>query len=61
MDFEDIAKELGITKKEAIQAYKTAMRKLTKPTKKNRKFWDYVNTITETPLNRDGIISATRD
>ena len=59
MEFEDIAKELGLSKAEVIRIYDKAIRKLKVPTEGNRKFWDYVKINIE-EKDRDGIISADR-
>jgi DNA-directed RNA polymerase sigma subunit (sigma70/sigma32) len=58
MEFEEIAKRLGITKAEAIKIYDRAIRKLKIPNEKNQKFWDYVNGFHLTGDNKDGIIST---
>ena len=57
MDFDQIAKELGITKREAIKAYETAMKKLKMPSKDNQNFWEYVNIYLRGD-NKDGITST---
>jgi hypothetical protein len=57
MDFDQIAKELGITKREAIKAYESAMKKLKMPSKDNQRFWEYINILLRGD-NKDGIISA---
>jgi len=59
MEFEDIAKELGLSKAEVIRIYDKAIRKLKVPNEGNRKFWDYVKINIE-EKDRDGIISADR-
>lgn len=52
MSFDEIAKQLGISKAEAIRIYESAMRKLKMPSEKNKKFWNYVN-ISEHPENKE--------
>ena len=59
MEFEDIAKRLGISKAEVIRIYDRAIRKLKVPNEGNRKFWEYVK-INIDAKDRDGIISADR-
>ena len=59
MDFDQIAKELGITKREVIKAYDSAIRKLKMPSADNQKFWDYIK-INIDDKDRDGIISSER-
>jgi DNA-directed RNA polymerase sigma subunit (sigma70/sigma32) len=58
MEFEEIAKKLGMRKSEVIKIYEQAIRKLKVPNEKNRKFWDYVNGFHLAGENKDGIIST---
>ena len=57
MEFEEIAKRLGMKKSEVIKIYNQAIRKLKTPNKKNQKFWEYVN-LHLVGENKDGIIST---
>ena len=58
MEFEDIAKELGMKKSEVIKIYEQALRKLKVPNKENQKFWEYVNALHLKGENKDGIITT---
>jgi DNA-directed RNA polymerase sigma subunit (sigma70/sigma32) len=57
MEFDEIAKRLGMTEKEVIKIYKRALQKLKAPTPENQKFWEYVR-INSDNKDRDGIIST---
>ena len=58
MEFEEIAKELNLSKKQVIKIYEQAIRKLKVPNEKNQKFWEYVNALHLRGENKDGIIST---
>jgi transcription initiation factor TFIIIB Brf1 subunit/transcription initiation factor TFIIB len=58
MEFEEIAKILGMSKSEVIKTYEQAIRKLKIPNEKNQKFWEYVNALHLRGENKDGIIST---
>jgi len=57
MEFDEIAKKLGMTEKEVIKIYKRALQKLKAPNPENQKFWEYIRINTDNK-DRDGIIST---